>query len=199
MTDWKETTWAEFLCRLPPGQESDWLPLTTLTPSHGKLAAADAILCGDTGRCIVEVPAGEYHVAAKVIAYEDETTRPSRIRAVSDLPATLGSEIGSIGVDHWRAAIFDPDAIDRAGATLTDDDGEALQRQIDDIDVLGLVQIATHPEAVLPTVFAGFGDGCYPVYELVRDGERVGLEVVFIGDDAHQNPDQKIITRRSHE
>jgi hypothetical protein len=36
----------------------------------------------------------------------------------------------------------------------------------------------------MPFATSGFGDGLYPVYELVADGDRVGVEVEFIAAGA---------------
>jgi hypothetical protein len=37
--------------------------------------------------------------------------------------------------------------------------------------------------AVMPLAASGFGDGGYPIHELLLDGKRVGVEVVFIGPE----------------
>jgi hypothetical protein len=51
-------------------------------------------------------------------------------------------------------------------------------------DVMGSVPIADTPGATVAWIESGFGDGEFPVFELVAsDGSRVGVEVQFIAPD----------------
>jgi hypothetical protein len=35
----------------------------------------------------------------------------------------------------------------------------------------------------MPVAKSGFGDGGYPIHELLLDAKRVGVEIVFIGPE----------------
>jgi hypothetical protein len=78
--------------------------------------------------------------------------------------------------------VFDPGVVT---ATQRDMDPADHRRMCEEMNVreFGVVRFPPDDRAVMPVAVSGFGDGGYPVYELVRDGRRVGVEVVFIGPE----------------
>jgi hypothetical protein len=125
---------------------------------------------------------GVYTVECRGVQYAGDL----RIAGVRAFPAgakvTRGEKIKEIPVDLGGIAVVDI-------ATLEPSTKEVEEEYMDWLeDVLygsnGESQTATQvwePTGTkIPVVASGFGDGSYPVYQLVRNGTVVGLEAEFI-------------------
>jgi hypothetical protein len=62
-------------------------------------------------------------------------------------------------------------------------EGEKVVEDLGAIREFGVIQLGSDKRAIMPLATSGFGDGRYPIHELLLDGKRVGVEVVFIGPE----------------
>jgi hypothetical protein len=90
---------------------------------------------------------------------------------------------GTFGVDVASAAICDGDVLDQFALNNSDEwekwSESFIHRPFEEVGLLGT--FACDPAAT--DIFycsTGFGDGSYPVYELLEAGKVVGAEVVFL-------------------
>jgi hypothetical protein len=163
-------------------KESDWLEFCDFKLYSGRVQIVDPSYLPGADGCIVELPPGVYHLQTKTMAYGSDE-RVSRLRAVRPgVSATLGVQIGEAGCDTAKIGICDEEGFGRACEELGDDVEEAFLTAPDDVegDLWGVVVLDKAGGAVMPFVDSGFGDGTYPVRELVAEGSRVGFEIVFI-------------------
>ena len=162
--------------------ESDRLDICPLALVSGRLGVIDpTTFDGET----VEVSPGTYQVQARVMDWADDR-RVSRLRVTSCQDVRLGGQVGSVGVDSAQVGVVDWDAAQRASEGL---DAEGEQEVISGLDAptLGGVACWSRAEGVfMPWVSSGFGDGNFPIYELLTGDIRVGAEVVFIHHDGAQ-------------
>ena len=130
-------------------------------------------------------PSGLYVLEAECFRYGGDC-RIARVTATcARRRGERGSLYGAFGVDVACACIFDYDAIEGYADSDEDDFVQWVDHFI--IGMTGAVcgSIACPPARTTVEYFAsGFGDGTYAVYELRDDYEVVGVEVVFLEDDA---------------
>jgi hypothetical protein len=166
----------------PRGKESDWRDFCDFKLYSGRVRIVDPSFVVDEGGCIMDLAPGMYSLQTKTMVYDGDE-RVSRLRAVqSGISATLGAQIGEAGCDTARIGICDEEVFSRACEELGDDVEETLLTAPNDVegDLWGVVVLNRTLGAVMPFVDSGFGDGTYPVRELVAEGRRVGFEIVFI-------------------
>ncbi|HJZ91262.1 MAG TPA: DUF4241 domain-containing protein [Gemmataceae bacterium] len=188
-------TQGELHGRLPPGDESDWIPFTQLPIVSGNLRVSDAGYFDDEGGAppTFSVSCGRYRVLVKIMTYPPAQGRDrlaahlagdrrvSRLRVALAEPATLGQRLDYVGVDHALVAVFDP-SVAIPQEAMNKEQHKKFCAELN-VDHYGVVHFRNDEEAVMPVVASGFGDGGYPIHELLRDGNRVGVEVVFIGPE----------------
>jgi hypothetical protein len=183
MKEYEITTQGELHRNLPKGEESDWVQFASLPVISGKLRVSDPMFFRDLPPSpTFDVECGTYRVTAKTITYAGDR-RVSRLRAMVKEPSSFGPRLGDVRVDFGQVGIFDPVILDEAGEKMDNAEGEKMIANLDAIREFGVVQLGPDERAVLPLAVSGFGDGGYPIHELLLDGKRVGLEVVFIGPE----------------
>ena len=101
-----------------------------------------------------------------------------RIAPRDSAPET-GKQIGTVSVDHGKAAFIDHDSF----ISKVRDDPDAYEEWTamdldDELDLNFSGKIAFW-ETELAYVKSGDGDGTYPVFELMKHGEIVGLQCNF--------------------
>lgn len=160
-------------------KESEWLEFRSLDIAGGKLAVVDPTLFEGP---IIDVPPGTYRVQVVVMDRRDDR-RIARLRVLMGAEASAGDEIDSVGVDFAQVGVGDWEAVTRAAAALDRPGEEAIIATMDTLDLYGVIVWSPNGEADMPFVSSGYGDGSYPIYEIRRDGTRVGIEVVFIDHD----------------
>jgi len=107
--------------------------------------------------------------------------RISQLRAIpSGVTSSTGAQIGETGTDTAKIGVCDHDVF----ASAWGDDDEAswdiISPAIEDAETHGIAVLDDQVGAVMPFVSSGFGDGTFPIHELVSNGSRVGFEVTFI-------------------
>jgi hypothetical protein len=165
---------------LPAGEESDWIAFAEMQVASGRLRVCDAGFFDDLiPATTFDVPAGPYWCFARTMTYPN-TRRVSRLRVVRGDAGTLGTRLGDVGVDNGLVGVYDPGLVT---VTMRDLDRAEILRVTNEMNVREFGVVRFTPAGVMPLVVSGFGDGGYPIHELARDGQRVGLEVVFIGPE----------------
>lgn len=183
MAQYEVTTQSDPHRNLPDRDESNWSEFATLPVVSGKIRVSDPMFFRDLPPSpTFDMECGTYRVMAKTMNYADDT-RVSRLRATLKEPSTLGPRLDDVGVDFAQVSIFDPVVLDAAGKELDDTQAEKMIADLDAIRDFGVIQLGEDQRAVMPLAVSGFGDGRYPIHELLLDGKRVGLEIVFIGPE----------------
>ena len=175
------------------GRNLGWYDVATLSLVSGELWIGDpgfsaAELHGDDGLRVALEP-GTYSVRACVVDFGTGNF-VARLRVcsldLSDLAP--GEEIGEAGTDSAAIGVCDARELLAAFRSRFGDDMNmnAAAQFLEDFDYqrCGVLQPDENVEASLVYVHSGFGDGGGPVYELVADGRRVGVEVPFIPDES---------------
>jgi hypothetical protein len=164
-----------------PGIESDWLFHCEFELQGTRLQMLDVFMAGnDNEGVILGASPGVYVVEARVITYGVDR-RISRLRVhPKGQVVTQGELAGEVGVDLAAVAICD---VDRLAGWARDHQKE-WQRWGDKLwfgrtTPAGLYTCEP-AKTVVPFVDSGFGDGTYPVYYLMHDRRRVGLEAEFL-------------------
>jgi hypothetical protein len=166
------------------GTESGWLRVGELPVTSGEVLIIDvSFVPRQEEGLVVNVPPGAYRVDATLMDYGADR-RVSRLRLVREGAGIvdLGSRLGRTWIDTGRTGICDLQVFRDAWG---DDDQRSYRRISDKIEgriPYGVAVLDEATRAVLPFVESGFGDGEYPVRELLEasGGSRVGLEVLFI-------------------
>jgi hypothetical protein len=169
------------------GKFSDWLPFHPLNLKGNALQFVEVRVLGLRGHkeheC-VEIPAspGVYAIECRGVQFGSDT----RIAGLRAYPAGLdpkrGKKLKEIPVDLGGIAVVDIVAVH---ASMQQDAGryEAwLEQLLYDSDEESLASIAkwNPTKTEIPYVDGGFGDGSYPVFQLMASGKVIGLEVEFI-------------------
>ncbi len=169
------------------GKHSDWLLLHKLKLEGGALQFVATMQLGLRGKneheC-VEIPAkpGTYVVQCRAARFGNDT-RISALRAFPEGMLTKrGEKLKEIPVDCGGIAVVN---IDVVHASMNENE-ERTEWFDDVIYHSGTVEVAKWKptKTDIPHVDSGFGDGCYPVFELLSGRKAVGLEFVFIEEDA---------------
>ena len=149
-----------------------------------RLQMLDVFMAGnDDEGVILDASRGIYVVEARVITYGTDR-RISRVRVYPEAQVvTQGELAGEVDVDLAAVAICD---VDRLASWAKNDEAE-WQRWGDRLwfgrtTPAGLYTCEP-ATTVVPFVDSGFGDGTYPVYYLMHDGQAVGLEAEFIATE----------------
>jgi hypothetical protein len=183
MNEYEITSQDELHRNLPLGVESEWIEFASLPVISGKLRVSDPMFFRDLPPApTFRVDIGSYRVMAKFMTYSNDK-RVSRLRAILKRPSSFGPRLDYVGVDFAQVTIFDPDVLDEAGEKLSKAESEKMCAEMDAIKAFGIVQLGADERAIMPITSSGFGDGNYPTHELLLNGQRVGLEVVFIGPE----------------
>jgi hypothetical protein len=134
---------------------------------------------------LVDVPPGHYGVAVRCMQW-GEDRRVSRLRVLlKGRRGQRGEEVGAVSIDTAKCGVCDPEVFSAAWRAHPGGEVAAtneLEYQITGGALYGAVALDEQHGAVMVFVRSGFGDGGYPVYELISRSKRVGVEVVFINE-----------------
>jgi hypothetical protein len=188
MKEYQVTSQEELHRNLPKGDESDWIEFAALPIVSGKLRVSDPMFFRDLPPSpTFDVECGTYRVMAKLMTYPGDR-RVSRLRAILDDPSSFGSRLDDVGVDFAQVAVFDPVVLDQAAEKMDEAEGEKWLAALNAVQEYGMVRLGSDEHAIMPVAKSGFGDGGYPIHELLVGAKRVGVEVVFIGPEILSAP-----------
>lgn len=179
-----ETKWAN--PHDPPPREGVWEPFGRIQLDSGKLLIEDAGFTPSlVDGTLVELPVGTYEVQRKLVVYGDDARNMGLRVILPDQAGSRGDRIGETWTDTGETAASDYERArsalralgervfyDRYAKVLEQESRRAPARSS------GLVDYEDKP--LLLFVSSGFGDGQFPIYELVAQDQRVGIEVQFI-------------------
>lgn len=171
------------------GVFSDWLPFHSLKLAGDTLQFVEVRVLGLRGEgeyeCVeIKVPPGIYTVECRGARFGTDT----RIAGMRAYPAGTnpqrGEQLKEIPVDLGGIAVVDIATIYPSMQEDTERYEEWIEELLYDSDVESMASIVTWQptKTEIPYVDGGFGDGSYPVFQLVAAGKVVGLEVEFISE-----------------
>jgi hypothetical protein len=167
----------------PVPEERPWESLGQIQLNSGKLLIEDAAFSPSLeDGLIVELAPGTYDVERKLVVYGNDARNAGLRVFPRGQTTSRGAQIGETWTDTGELGVSD---FDRARSTLEALGDDAFYDQyskiLDQADPGTGSGIVRHENApLLFFVSSGFGDGTYPVYELVSQDTRSGVEIEFI-------------------
>lgn len=159
-----------------------WNEVTRIDVRGSIVIAKDAMVMLDVDQTSPEWPSvscvpGEYILEINVPT--PFHAHRSRIRKV-DADPVAGKEIGTVEIDNGFIGFVDYEFFLAMARKDLEAYEEWTMMQLDDELALNFSGEIAFCGEKLVYVKSGDGDGSYPVYELVEDGEVIGMECVFI-------------------
>ena len=162
-----------------------WNEVTRIDVTGNRLVAKDAMVMLSEDEVEPEWPSmpcdpGEYVLEIHVPTPFNADR--IRLRQAGSRPVT-GKEIGAVSVDHAFVGFIDYEPFLAAAREDFESYEEWTMTELDDelaINFSG--EIAFRGEKLLYVKSVG-GDGVFPVFELVEDGQAVGLECVLVAQE----------------
>jgi hypothetical protein len=131
---------------------------------------------------LVELEPGAYVVERKLVDYGGDV-RNAVLRVLQPgQDGERGVQLGTMWTDTGDAGVCDY----QAACEAADADFEGFHERIENAiwhsrePSGGEVALAEGQQPRMVFISSGFGDGTFPVWELVAGGERIGAEVEFI-------------------
>lgn len=163
-------------------KESDWLTIHGLDLESGMLSVADPNLFPSDR--VVQLPAGQYDVQVRLLHQSAELTLISSLRVCLSPDLVKGTFILDASCDFAQIGVGDSERCKLACAQMDFVDVENVMNALDRRDLAGIIQWSRHdPGALMPFVRPAYGDGVFPVYELLKDGIRNGVELSFLEEE----------------
>lgn len=103
----------------------------------------------------------------------------ARIRKIDSQPS-LGKGLGSIDVDHAFFGVIDYEIFRDAVSSDYEEYGDWTAMELDDELAINFSGEIPFNDTKLLYVKSGDGHGAYLCYELIENGNQVGIECVFI-------------------
>ena len=155
-------------------RSSGWLSAGRLDVPSGVIVMADPTFLSHAEP--IEVGAGTFTIEVKLSDFAGRRL-VSRLRVARAPGGTVGGDVQRFIVDSGRVGLADVDGFHAATEALDDAGYQAYIAGTKGEDLVGVL----HADGPSPLVYAeaGFGSGAYLVREIVLDGERVGVQVVF--------------------
>jgi hypothetical protein len=126
------------------------------------------------------LPPGHYEVAARYMQWGRDR-RVSRLRVVlKGSSVQLGKKVGGVCTDTAAIGVCDLDVFSAAWRKNPKNAANKMEYHVTGEEIYGSFALDEQNRAVMAFAHTGFGDGEYPLYELVSGSKRVGVEIVFI-------------------
>jgi len=112
----------------------------------------------------------------------DRVVSRLRVRLKTAKNLKLGKEMGEAGTDSGTIGVCEIDAFE--AAYKKEGGADHVQEAIDSLmggDV-GILKVPNFPDAIMPYVPTG-SDGGGPVFAVMSNGKRVGIELPFMDED----------------
>lgn len=166
------------------GTESDWLRVAELPVVSGRILFVDVSFVPheEEGLTVLLEPT-VYCVEAKVVDYgADRRVGRLRILAPNAGRPVGGARLGRTWTDTGKTGVCDLVVFGEAWGPDEDVSYRRIAPTVEAPTPFGVAVLNESTGAVMPFVESGFGDGEYPVQELLNatDRRRIGAEVVFI-------------------
>ncbi|MEQ1824197.1 MAG: hypothetical protein ABL949_16945 [Fimbriimonadaceae bacterium] len=163
-----------------PGVELPWVPFGSLTIHSGKLFIGDGQMAPLEPGVIVDLEPGTYEVARQKMDFDGDFRVATMRVVLPEVQFSRGPSLGESWADTATQAVCDHERYKAAYDEL----GEAAYwEKFDDelcTDDGDIVNLDPENGAVLFITSSGWGDGSFPVFELLHEGKRVGVEIEMI-------------------
>lgn len=166
------------------GIPSEWFPVCKLKLAGPKLLVIDPSFApAATDGLLVRAAPGNYAVSAKCLYFNGDR-RIARLRLLLEgaTKAVVGARVGKTWSDTGAIGVIDHKVFSEAWGDDDDASYERIRETIEDVEFCDVAILSRAKGAIMPFVESGFGDGTFPVYELLEKRRRVGIEVEFIAD-----------------
>jgi hypothetical protein len=165
------------------GKATAWMDFCQFRLRGAKFLIVDAsFLPSKEDGLLVRATPGEYLLQAQVTAYGSDR-RISRLRGLlKGTQGKLGAKLGETWTDTATTAICDFQLFSKAWGADDEISYAKIEKGLEAAENHGIAVLDKDREAVAPFVASGFGDGTFPVYELVQRRRRVGFEIEFIAE-----------------
>jgi len=182
--DWFRSALTKFAKLQSPDCKDGWLHICNFILRGTHLQMVELRIVGgrhEEDSIIIPATPGTYTVEYQTISYGQDC-RISRMRVFPDgLTIVLGGPLGTIDVDWGGIAVTDIDILAPSVEEHLEEYGhwfnnDVFENHSEPVGMFRWKQADTN----IPYADGGFGDGTYTVYQLLRDGKVVGLEVEFI-------------------
>ena len=166
------------------GTLTDWMDLSDFVLRGPRFLVVDvSFVPSPKDGLLVEAPPGDYRIQAKVMDYGGDR-RIARLRVFSSGACPrLGPQIGETWTDTARTGLCDYEIFSQAWGSDNDAAYAKIEPVLDEAENYGTAVLDEGTGAVMPFVSSGFGDGTFPVHELMEGERRVGFEIQFIAAD----------------
>lgn len=163
------------------GIQSDWLSFCNLKFKSGRFLVVDVEFTPLVEQgLVIGCPPDNYLVEVKAIDY-DGGQFVSRLRVIKEgSNPTMGNLIGETWTDTAMTAVCDLGTLQANWGDEIEYLDKYIRPKTHTASYFGIAKIKEREDLMLPFVISGFGDGAFPVYEPVDEGNRVGFEVEFI-------------------
>jgi hypothetical protein len=161
--------------------EPDWLPFTNFELMGPQLLIIDAsYVPGAEDGLLIDMDPGTYEIDAKVMIYGIDHY-VSRLRIIRRGKTSMrGNRIGETWTDVALTGICDLQVFSMIWERDTDEAWNKIETAINSSNGAGIAELDKEAGAVMPFVQSGYGDGTFPVFDLIDNQMRVGVEIEFI-------------------
>jgi hypothetical protein len=164
---------------------SDWLDFCPFVLRGSSFLVVDpSFVPSESDGVVLKATSGNYLLKAKVASYGQDH-RIARLRVIQEsAQPSLGEQVGETWSDTAMTSVCDLEAVKQVWGEDDDASFEKVSRYFDEAGDYGIALLGGRSDPTIPFVSSGFGDGVFPVYELLEGGKVVGFEIVFIADAA---------------
>lgn len=159
-------------------RSSGWLAVGRLDVPSGVVVVADPTFLFHAEP--IEVGAGTFDVEVQFADFAGRRL-VSRLRISRAPGGSVGADVQRFIVDSERVGLADVDRFHAETEPLDDEGYQAYIAGTKGDDLVGIL----NADGPSPLVYAatGFGSGAFLIREIVREGERIGLQVTFANLD----------------
>lgn len=161
----------------------EWCDVGTITVKSGRITAVDFGVMTDDRGVSIDVPPGSYRVQVRLMGFGGSLgICDARVLPESAPVIKRGLVLGNVFVDDAKLGFGD---LADAAVGLTSDDIEQINEwSYWIIENFGSVAKTELPSKTIEMacIRTGFGDGSFPAFALVNDGNTVGMEIEFMKD-----------------
>jgi hypothetical protein len=167
-------------------RELGWFVVGKLPLPSGRLWIGDPgfswaeLNDGDYGQ--VDLPPGEYYVLAYVVEMEKANVIARlRVSLTNDADLERGAAIATAGTDSAAIGVCDGAELWKAFQDRFGDDEDSPVEFLEDFPFEPCGYLRPNGDQGAALIYIGTGsDGGGPVFELLKQGERVGVEIPFV-------------------
>ncbi|MBL9135468.1 MAG: SEL1-like repeat protein [Verrucomicrobiales bacterium] len=163
------------------GERTEWLEFCSLKLKGPQVLIIDAQFAQSSKEgFLVDLKPGVYQVQVEVANFGGDR-RISRMRLLFKAARpTRGKKIGKTWTDTGTTGVCDLETFSQAWNQDPRKSSRILASALESEADFGIAALTARKAAILPFVQSGFGDGQFPVFELMQRGQRVGCEIEFI-------------------